>query len=70
MMNDESAPRAEAARDACPCPAGGAEVGEAKFCPECGAEIKATRGACGACGHRPEAETNFCPECGAPMSST
>ncbi len=41
-----------------------AEMGEAKFCPECGAPLKPAPAACPSCGHRPEVSINFCPECG------
>ena len=57
----ESAPRC--------CEACGAEVGDAKFCPECGTPVPETHVACRECGHRPETSPKFCPECGAEMPS-
>lgn len=45
----------------------GAEVGKAKFCPECGTPTAPRRLTCGACGHLPEAKPKFCPECGEKM---
>ena len=52
-----------------PCAACGAEVGEAKFCPECGEAVAPPRAACAACGHEPEAATKFCPECGVELAA-
>jgi hypothetical protein len=49
------------------CSSCGAEVGKAKFCPECGAPTKPARPTCVGCGHQPESPTKFCPECGAKM---
>lgn len=51
------------------CTACGADVGEAKFCPECGEPIATASAACPDCGHKPEAEVKFCPECGAALPS-
>jgi hypothetical protein len=45
------------------CAACGANVGNAKFCPECGKAVK-TKLTCGACGASPEGSPKFCPECG------
>jgi hypothetical protein len=45
----------------------GADVGAAKFCPECGAAVKKVAKFCGNCGHRPEGSPKFCPECGDKM---
>ena len=49
------------------CSSCGADVGKAKFCPECGTPTKPARVACQGCGHEPENPTRFCPECGAKM---
>ncbi|HEY6186200.1 MAG TPA: zinc ribbon domain-containing protein [Pyrinomonadaceae bacterium] len=49
------------------CSSCGAEVGRAKFCPECGTPTKPARPTCAGCGHQPESPTKFCPECGAKM---
>ena len=49
------------------CSSCGADVGKAKFCPECGTPTKPPRVACAGCGHEPENPTKFCPECGAKM---
>ena len=49
------------------CSSCGAQVGKAKFCPECGTPTKPPRVACRGCGHEPENPTKFCPECGAKM---
>jgi hypothetical protein len=59
------APQAAAA--AADCSSCGAQVGKAKFCPECGTPTKPPRVACRGCGHEPENSTKFCPECGAKM---
>jgi Double zinc ribbon len=59
------APQAAAASPA--CSSCGAQVGKAKFCPECGTPTKPPRVACRGCGHEPENSTKFCPECGAKM---
>ena len=48
----------------------GAEVGKAKFCPECGTPTAPRRPTCVGCGHQPEGTPKFCPECGAKMSVT
>jgi uncharacterized OB-fold protein len=57
----------QAAVSAAICSSCGAEVGKAKFCPECGTPTKPARPTCIGCGHQPEAPTKFCPECGAKM---
>lgn len=49
------------------CVSCGAEVGKAKFCPECGTPTKPPRSTCAGCGHQPEGSPKFCPECGAKM---
>ena len=61
-----SAQNASAATAAA-CSSCGADVGKAKFCPECGTPTKPARPTCNGCGHQPEAPTKFCPECGAKM---
>jgi hypothetical protein len=58
----QAAPAAAAACSSC-----GAQVGKAKFCPECGTPTKPPKVACSGCGHEPENPTRFCPECGAKM---
>lgn len=45
-----------------------AEVGKAKFCPECGTPTAPPRPTCTGCGHQPEGSPKFCPECGSKMS--
>lgn len=45
----------------------GIEVGNAKFCPECGTPAKIENPKCGDCGFEIEFTTKFCPECGANM---
>lgn len=50
------------------CAACHAQVGKAKFCPECGTPVPPPRAACGGCGHQPEGTPKFCPECGVEMS--
>jgi hypothetical protein len=45
------------------CSACGAEVGNAKFCPECGHATKSQL-KCRSCGATPEGSPKFCPECG------
>jgi hypothetical protein len=45
----------------CAC---GFEIGNAKFCPECGAPAVAAKPKCSGCGHEVEVTTKFCPECG------
>ena len=57
-----------AARAAANCSSCGADVGSAKFCPECGTPARAARPTCSGCGHQPEGTPKFCPECGAKMS--
>jgi hypothetical protein len=57
----------KAAAAAMKCSACGADVGKAKFCPECGTPTKPPRPTCVGCGHQPETPTKFCPECGAKM---
>ena len=52
------------------CSSCDAEVGKAKFCPECGTPTAPPRPTCVACGHQPEGGPKFCPECGAKMSVT
>ena len=48
-----------------PCHKCGADVGNAKFCPECGAQAVAAAGSsCSRCGFQPQTPTKFCPECG------
>jgi hypothetical protein len=49
------------------CSSCGADVGKAKFCPECGTPTKPAPLVCSGCGHQPENPTRFCPECGAKM---
>jgi NADH pyrophosphatase NudC (nudix superfamily) len=49
------------------CSSCGADVGRAKFCPECGTPTKPAPLTCNGCGHKPENPTKFCPECGAKM---
>jgi hypothetical protein len=46
----------------------GADVGGAKFCPECGAATVAAKVACGKCNAEMKASAKFCPECGAPRA--
>jgi hypothetical protein len=50
------------------CASCGADVGRAKFCPECGTPTKPAPLTCKGCGHQPETPTRFCPECGSKMS--
>jgi hypothetical protein len=52
------------------CSACEAEVGKAKFCPECGTPTAPPRPTCIGCGHQPETASKFCPECGGKMSVT
>jgi membrane protease subunit (stomatin/prohibitin family) len=52
-------------KEARPCRTCGAEVGEARFCPECGEAVEPRGATCPECGHVPECEVKFCPECGA-----
>lgn len=49
------------------CAACDAEVGQAKFCPECGTPTAPPKLSCAACGHEPEGTPKFCPECGAKL---
>jgi hypothetical protein len=60
------APQAQANTSA-KCSSCGADVGRAKFCPECGTPTKPAPLTCNGCGFQPEAPTKFCPECGAKM---
>ena len=61
--------RAEQQQAASPkCSACHAEVGKAKFCPECGTPTVAPKPTCAGCGHQPDGTPKFCPECGAKMS--
>jgi hypothetical protein len=53
--------RAAAAANCSSC---GAEVGKAKFCPECGTPTRPQKLTCPGCGHQPEGSPKFCPECG------
>ena len=50
------------------CPACGADAGDAKFCPECGTNLKNLAGppVCRACGAEIPEGAKFCPECGEP----
>ena len=43
----------------------GFDVGNAKFCPECGTPAVLPKPKCTGCGHEVEVTTKFCPECGA-----
>ena len=52
------------AAPSCLCEACGAEVGAAKFCPECGVAVEPPRPTCAGCGHKLEDAPKFCPECG------
>lgn len=45
----------------CPC---GVEVGNAKFCPECGTPTQTYKPRCSGCGYEVHVTTKFCPECG------
>lgn len=47
-----------------PCTNCGADVGSAKFCPECGSPAKVEQTACSRCGCQPPTAVKFCPECG------
>jgi len=51
------------------CSACDAEVGQAKFCPECGTPAAPPRPTCSDCGHQPDGSPKFCPECGAKMAA-
>jgi DNA-directed RNA polymerase subunit M/transcription elongation factor TFIIS len=50
------------------CAGCGADVGAAKFCPECGAPTKPPVAKCPSCGFQTEGAPKFCPECGAKMA--
>ncbi len=50
-----------------PCSNCGADVGSAKFCPECGSPAKVEHAACSRCGCQPATAVKFCPECGSHM---
>src|SRR5947209_8089568 len=56
-----------AAKASATCSSCGADVGRAKFCPECGTPTKPAPLTCNGCGFQPENPTKFCPECGAKM---
>jgi NADH pyrophosphatase NudC (nudix superfamily) len=56
------------ARASSACASCGAEVGKAKFCPECGTPTAPPRPTCSGCGHQPEGSPKFCPECGVKIS--
>lgn len=47
------------------CASCGADVGGAKFCPECGTAVAPAKSACGQCGAEVSSSARFCPECGA-----
>jgi membrane protease subunit (stomatin/prohibitin family) len=53
-----------AATQSHPCANCGADVGSAKFCPECGSPAASAAASCGRCGFKPTSPTKFCPECG------
>ena len=42
----------------------GFEVGNARFCPECGTPARLEKPKCTSCGCQVEVTTKFCPECG------
>lgn len=42
----------------------GHDVGNAKFCPECGTPTEVFKPTCKSCGIQVEVTTKFCPECG------
>ena len=47
------------------CPECGAKIrATAKFCPECGVKIVRTQNVCANCGAEVSAKAKFCPECG------
>ncbi|MDT7542455.1 MAG: hypothetical protein QOE33_2359 [Acidobacteriota bacterium] len=74
MSNDEDLSTESQAAEAdgpahANCASCGAQVGKAKFCPECGTPVSPVRPTCYSCGHEPEAATKFCPECGSKMTS-
>ncbi len=61
--------RVEQQQSAAPkCSSCHADVGKAKFCPECGTPTTPPKATCSGCGHQPEGTPKFCPECGAKMS--
>lgn len=68
---DAESPAPQAEEDAgYVCASCGAEVGEAKICPECAAPVRPHGGIeCPACGRRAEGDPTFCPECGAKMTA-
>jgi hypothetical protein len=47
------------------CGACGADLGGAKFCPECGQAVAPAKVKCGPCGAEMMSSVKFCPECGA-----
>jgi NADH pyrophosphatase NudC (nudix superfamily) len=47
------------------CGSCGHTIGNAKFCPECGASAKAA--SCSNCGCEPATSVKFCPDCGTKM---
>lgn len=49
------------------CVSCGAQVGEAKFCPECRTPVERACADCASCGHHIEGSPKFCPECGAEL---
>ena len=61
------APQSSTTNASANCSSCGADVGKAKFCPECGTPTKPAPLTCAGCGHQPENPTRFCPECGAKM---
>src|ERR671927_5999 len=67
MASAHAQAKADAARQCSSC---GADVGKAKFCPECGSPTAPPRLTCTGCGHQPEGSPKFCPECGGKMSVT
>jgi membrane protease subunit (stomatin/prohibitin family) len=51
------------------CAACGHDLGEAKFCPECGTPAaRQAKPLCPDCGFKPRNAVKFCPECGTKMS--
>lgn len=64
-MGASSVLRGGSAMQAHACANCGADVGSAKFCPECGTPAPVAGSAsCGRCGFKPTSPTKFCPECG------
>ncbi len=59
-----SGPAQHAVTQGAPCANCGADVGSAKFCPECGTPAATAGASCGRCGFKPTSPTKFCPECG------